>query len=73
MLTQPLLCKLKGAHVVTCRVMFVLNARKFSGHAVAFLVETLCYKTDVRGFDFRDQWIFNQVHPFSCTTALGPT
>ena len=45
------------------------------GHAVAQLVEALCYKPGGRGFDFRwCHWIFFDWHnPSGRTMALGST
>jgi hypothetical protein len=34
----------------------------YLGHAVAYLVEALCYKTEGRGFNFKlDHWVFQLI------------
>jgi hypothetical protein len=43
------------------------------GHAVALLVETLCYKPEGHGFESRWGGLFNWPKPSSCTAALGST
>ena len=44
------------------------------GHAVAQLVEPLCYMPEGRGFDSRwCLWSFPWHHPSGCTLALGST
>jgi membrane-associated PAP2 superfamily phosphatase len=36
----------------------MLHGTEGKGHAVAWLVEALCYKPEGRGFDSRHHWIF---------------
>jgi hypothetical protein len=43
------------------------------GHAVAQLVEALCYKLEGRGFDSEVTGFFNWPNPSSSTMALGST
>jgi hypothetical protein len=46
----------------------------FRGHAVALLVEALCYKQEGRGFESSIMWIyFNLPNPSSRIMALGST
>jgi hypothetical protein len=43
------------------------------GHAVAYLVEALCYKQEGRGFESRWRGLFPFIKSSSCTVALGST
>jgi hypothetical protein len=44
------------------------------GHAVAYLVEALCYKLEGRRFESRMRWIFFSLpNPSSRTLTLGLT
>jgi hypothetical protein len=49
------------------------NIYLHNGHAVAQLVEALCYKPESAGLSPDEVDFFNLLNPFSRTMALGPT
>jgi len=53
MLCYVMLCYVMLCYVMLCYVMLCYVMSKTQGHAVAQLVETLLYKPEGRGFDFR--------------------
>jgi hypothetical protein len=52
---------LPGNALIKSVTIHKTNALLSRGHAVAWLVETLCYKPEGRGFDSRCRWIFQLV------------
>jgi hypothetical protein len=43
---------------VTSRETNIVLSNPAGGHAIALLVQALCYKPEGRGFDSRCHWIF---------------
>jgi hypothetical protein len=63
-----------GGKIPLFDYLFTVTTYQFEGHAVAQLVEALCYKPEGRGFDSRrHHWNLSIHNPSGRTMALGLT
>jgi hypothetical protein len=57
-----------------CPLLSNVKHQSLTGHAVAYMVEALCYKPEGHGFNSQGViGFFNSLNPSGCNMALGST